>query len=362
MTKILTISAFILLSILPKTLLAQNETCSKLGVWLWYIEITGFTTHQELSSEINGLGAKRVYVKVADGRVNTDVWPELIDKNLVDAYKKKNLEVWAWSYNYPNNDSLQAEALYMAASTGYQGFVVDVEMEFDNKTTELSNLFKAFDKAKKKAKANGIINDDFKLYVTTWGNPKDHKFSIKSMDPYVDGYVPQTYVENWGQTYINNLTFWINKGNNEYKELGATKPIHHLLATEKNIITSAQIDEFIEASGSETALWRVPGGGVPQSVWNTWKKVNWDKNFCTNTSVKDAPFEKIIIYPNPTYDLIYLTNLPQPTHIYLRNQLGVNVVSTFTDKFISLKNYPSGIYYLGIDKKSNIEWTKIVKL
>ena len=46
------------------------------------------------------------------------------------AYQSRGLECWAWSYNYTNNPVEQAEALYIAAQTGYEGFIVDVEVEF----------------------------------------------------------------------------------------------------------------------------------------------------------------------------------------------------------------------------------------
>ena len=49
---------------------AQNDACNKLGTWLWYIEITGFDTHEELADSLVALGVKRVFVKVADGQPN----------------------------------------------------------------------------------------------------------------------------------------------------------------------------------------------------------------------------------------------------------------------------------------------------
>jgi hypothetical protein len=68
-----------------------------------------------------------------------------------------------------------------------------------------------------------------------------------------DGYIPQTYVENWGQTYINNIPKWIEEENKEYKLLGAAKPIHNI-STEKAILTLAQINQFIENSGGESSI------------------------------------------------------------------------------------------------------------
>ena len=243
---------------------------------MWYIDITGFDTHAEIADTLSKLGVKRIYVKVVDGGINPTIWPEILDQRLVADYKSKGLEVWAWSYNYPGNNIQQAMALYQAAETGYDGYVVDVEVEFDGDFVNLNALFSAFHSARNDAINDGFINPDFKIYSTTWGNPADHNYRIDAIDPWVDGYMPQTYVENWGQSFIDNLEYWIDVGNKEFIDLGATKPIHHIVSTEKGIFTSEQVNSFIQHSGSETSIWRIPGGEVPQSIWETWEEVNWD--------------------------------------------------------------------------------------
>ena len=103
-----------LLFVLPWVLSAQSPDCNKLGAWLWYIEITEFSTHTQIADTLASLGVKRIYVKVADGQPNPAIWPELNDSSLVNAYRSRGLEVWAWSYNYPGNSSAQAQALYLA--------------------------------------------------------------------------------------------------------------------------------------------------------------------------------------------------------------------------------------------------------
>ncbi|MEM9546671.1 MAG: T9SS type A sorting domain-containing protein [Bacteroidota bacterium] len=286
--------------------LIQSQDCNQLGVWMWYLEITEFDTHDELADSLAKMGIKRIYVKVADGTVNTNIWPELVDVSVVEAYHNAGLEVWGWSYNYPNNSEAQAEALYIAAQTGYDGFVIDVEMEFDNNPTTTEDLFHAFYNARKQAIAEQIIDEKFKIYCTTWGNPKDHLFAIDKIDPYVDGFMPQTYVEIWGQTYLDNITYWIEEGNKEYAELGATKPIHHIAAMESGVMSSEQVNEFIAASGAETSIWRIPGGGTPLSIWNDWNDIEWSFDFCETSSAEGVFQNAIHIYPNPASSLLYL--------------------------------------------------------
>jgi Peptidase_C39 like family len=281
----------------PPTIEVENATArigenNSLGIWLYYIQQTGYSSHAALAAKLKSLKIKRIYVKVGDGGYNPTTWPENDDVNVVNAYKAQGIEVYAWSYNYPGNEAAQAKVLYQAAKAGYEGFVTDIEIEFDGKTTELTNICSAFKAQKTRAITDGFANSNFKLYCTTWGNPKDHGMRVDIIDQYVDGHMPQTYLEVWGSTYMQNPTQWVNSGTAEYRSLGCVKPIHHIVSAEKNIITSAQINSFISASGAETSLWRVPGGGTDLSIWNTLQNVNWDVSLHpqpTGTITVNAP-------------------------------------------------------------------------
>lgn len=350
----------IVLFTLCSCLSAQSEECNKLGVWLWHIEDTGFS-HRPLANNLSLRNINRVYAKVADGRIDSTRWPELVDKKLVSTYKEYDVEPWAWSYNYQNNYSRQAEALYYAAKTGYLGFVVDVEMEFDGEAAELDSIFSAFYAAKQRAIDDGHASEDFKLYVTTWGNPKDHNYSISSIDPYVDGYMPQTYVEYWGQSYVENITYWIEEGNREYAELGATKPIHHIASTATGVMTPEHIDEFILASGAETSLWRVPGGSVSQEVWQDWYKVDWEIDFCMDTDTYEIRDDVLgYVFPNPTSGIMNHTYGTEEI-ISFFDLVGNKVLETAgLSGRLNLDVLPPGIYYLKT-WPSNFE-TRVIKL
>lgn len=75
---------------------------------------------------------------------------------------------------------------------------------------------------------------------------------------------------------MNEPAKWVKIGTCEYRELGAKKPIHHIVSTEYNKITAEQINIFFKWSGKESSIWRVPGTETPLSIWNTWEDVNWD--------------------------------------------------------------------------------------
>jgi hypothetical protein len=339
---------FFIYSIFLTPFKAQAQLdCNHLGAWLWYLEVTDFTTHAELADSLAATGVRRVYVKVADGSPST-TWPELTDTDLVATYKSRGLEVWAWSYNYVNNPTGQASAIYEAAQTGYQGYVVDVEAEFDGLTTELGALFSAFD-AKKTQAMTDLSLDSFPLYCTTWGNPLDHNFHIEEINPYVDAFMPQTYVENWGTTYMNNLEFWIITGNQEYAQLGCTKPIHHIVSAEQGLITAAQIDMFIAVSGGESSIWRIPGGGVDPSIWDTWKAVNWDPEFvCPEESATgDLTKFSLTVAPNPATDRVSIQLSTQPTaDISVFSADGRVMPLVWEGENILVADWPQGVYFI----------------
>lgn len=357
-----------LLLILAATAYTQdNEDCNELGVWLWHLEYTGFPTHSHLAKHLEEMNVKRVYVKVSDGFADPEYWPEMIDKSLVQAYHNEGLEVWGWSYNYKNNSDAQAEALYLSAETGYDGYVVDVEMEFDGDSSHIACLFSAFYDAKQDAIDDGLIAEDFPLYCTTWGNPILHNFRIDVIDPFVDGYMPQTYVEVWGSEYLENIQNYVNLTKEEYEYLGATKPIHSICATQEGIITADQINEFIANAGPETSLWRVPGGGVPQSVWDEWDNVKWDMNFCTNTKVVKGKID-IKIFPNPTSDKIAIqsTEFIQSVNVY--NSIGQCIIQNHTplnqktNITIDMNSIDNGIYWVEVITSDVRQVEKVIKL
>lgn len=279
-----------------------QDDCNKLGAWLWYIEITDLANHTRLADSLHRIGVGRIYVKVADGKPNTTTWPELADTSLVKTYKNRGIEVWAWSYNYPGNEAQQAVALRMAAATGYQGYVVDVESEFDNKATQLTALFAAFRAQRDTVR---MQKPDFALYCSTWGNPMDHNFAVGSIDTHVDAFMPQTYVEEWGQTYMDNAAYWVRYGTDEYRSLGTTKPIHHTISVVRGKIKAAQVDEFIEASGPETSVYVVPGQNTTPGLWaSTWTRINWKRDFCPTGVSNPFGYSRLRLTPNPASDII----------------------------------------------------------
>ena len=352
----------ILLLSICTTTYSQEDCENRLGAWIWYVELTGMDTHTGVADSLSSVGIKRVYTKVADGSVDSTWWPEIVDRNVIDAYHQKDMEIWAWSYNYPENDAAQAEALYIAAKTGYDGYVIDVESQFDGKAEPLSSLFVAFYNARQRAIDDGYITEDFKIYCTTWGNPDDHNFRIDLIDPWVDGYMPQTYVEIWsGGSLIDDLEYWIEVGTQEYIDLGATKPIHHMTATENNIMTGDELNRFMIAAGPEFSIWRVPGGGTPSEIWKDWNEVDWDYDFCELTDSKELSTPLTTkVFPTVTEGPIIIDSENPIQRIFLIDMMGS--VTLLPQENISISEFPTGAYYIQVVLEDGIESHAIFKL
>lgn len=326
----------------------QDNCPNNFGAWLWYLEQTGMESHWAVGDSLSGMGVKRIYIKVADGSVDSSWWPEIVNPAVPIAYHNNGMEAWAWSYNYPNNAQAQAEALYHAAKHGYDGYVIDVEIQFDGLTTELSDLFGAFYYARERAIEDGYIEEGtFPIYCSTWGNPADHNFHINKIDPWVDGYMPQTYVEIWGSSYVQNIEHWITIGNQEYEDLGATKPIHHICAAENGTISGERLDAFAKVAGSDFSIWRIPGSGVPESNWEEWKKIDWEFDYCEVTSTIDLSESMIQIVPNPAINSIRLSNIQNEgiVRIYdLSHQIYLE--QNYNGEPIDISTLAKGIYIL----------------
>lgn len=343
---------------------AQDTDCNKLGVWLWRMEQTGFDSYEQLADSLSNLGIKRIYIKVADGGIDSTNWPTLVNRSIPAIFHNHNMEAYAWSFNYPGNNESQAQALQASITTGYDGYVIDVESHFDGTVTILDDLMRAFKAEKQRAIDADMIDDSFVMGVTTWGNPVDHNFRIDIMDPYVDAYFPQTYLEAWGLDFLENPGFWIEAGNREYRELGATKPIHHIINTERNLITSEQLNEFIKFSGAETSLWRIPGGSTTIAIWQDWVLVDWMRSFCTLTNTETVATGQYKVYPNPVTDILQITSHNTgDTNYYISDILGHRIMkgNLLRNNTINVESLNSGYYTLNIYNKNQTYTLKLIK-
>ncbi|MDU0113235.1 hypothetical protein RT723_09545 [Psychrosphaera aquimarina] len=244
---------------------------NKLGAWIFYIDETTLVhnNHQDMANYLASVGIKRVFIKISDinynwgsnkiafneDSVDCGEWQDACEPDNLAHYKQNGIEVWAWTYNDIGLYEDQADMLEAAVRVGYQGYVLDIETEFDGNSTELNNLLVAH--SNRLASLTEILPEDFTFAATTWGNPKDHSMDIGLIDDYVDVHMPQTYIEKWGGSYLTDIAAGIRKGDCEYRDLGAEKPIWHIVSHEDKILSGDDLDTFIKYAGPNTSIWRI---------------------------------------------------------------------------------------------------------
>ena len=125
--------------------------------------------------------------------------------------------------------------------------------------------------------------------------------------------------------------------------------MHHIVSTAQEKLSAEEITEFFRIAGPETSLWRVPGGGVSTLIWDRWRDVDWDINFCQPLSVSTPDLPSINIFPNPAaqYIEIQLSESVIDGEIVIYNQQGNSVLSqSFDTASIDISMLPAGMYHL----------------
>lgn len=71
--------------------------------------------------------------------------------------------------------------------------------------------------------------------------------------------------------------------------------------------------------------------------------------------------ESVIIYPNPTYSIVFISNYNKNTDYSLYTPMGQLLKSNINSPDLDLSEYPNGIYIIKINKGDNFSYKKIIK-
>ncbi len=84
----------------------------------------------------------------------------------------------------------------------------------------------------------------------------------------------------------------------------------------------------------------------------------------TLTSIISSQNSEILIYPNPTTDILNIIGLYQDTKIQITSITGLSTESEFENNMINLSSFKQGIYLLQLSNTQNqvIKTFKIIKL
>ena len=109
---------------------------------------------------------------------------------VVDHIRSQGLDVLPYGYFYGTNPQVESLAVHTYL-TLYDTFCMDMEAEFDNNVGKVQPFV---------SELKGHAGD---LYVSTWANVVDHKWTavIKALDPLVKKWMPQVYFPYDVQVY-----------------------------------------------------------------------------------------------------------------------------------------------------------------
>ena len=81
--------------------------------------------------------------------------------------------------------------------------------------------------------------------------------------------------------------------------------------------------------------------------------------------VKSIHFErtesKVMLYPNPTQDIVHIESEEEVNMVTLYNSQGQIITTTISNQ-LDLKNYPSGVYRIGVETERGMSFKSVVKM
>lgn len=157
------------------------------GLWVWVESDLAKDTMQKAWAA----GYRRVFIKAFDDASNPKQWPE-ITRSVVERWQAAGFSVWAWGYHFNSRFSSQptAVAVETLIKLGFEGYVVDVEIEAKDKSK-----WESID-ATLAHVAQRVGKD--RLAFTSFGNRKWHpELPWEIFDRYCTYHMPQIYFEQW---------------------------------------------------------------------------------------------------------------------------------------------------------------------
>lgn len=134
-----------------------------------------------------------------------------------------------------------------------------------------------------------------------------------------------------------------------------------LLLEANPLLTAAEIKEIVINSARTDGLTGTigPEGSVR---WGYGKLDAYNAiQYNTNTAVTNISASKNYLFPNPAYDVVYVTNEPEGNETYRLNSLdGASIASGHFDGSVNVREIPDGMYILTIENRKGAESFRVV--
>lgn len=246
-----------------------------LGVWSEGLSGTGLDSHAELAERLATHGIKRLYLKVAEGSADCDLWPDNCDPEVPAAYHAEGVEVWAYGVARPSDPEIQALALTLAADVGYDGYVIHLGADWSGQTDGLTYLLQAFRMEYDESIEADRVPDAWPLWVSVPGDAPSTDFALDTLSTYVTGYLPRVYGAEGGVDVTTDPQGAIEAVRCAFRDAGVTLPMHVVGDSTSGELSAAESDTFLTTAGEEGSLWKVPDETDRANVWATWSEVDW---------------------------------------------------------------------------------------
>ncbi|NES19834.1 MAG: CHAP domain-containing protein [Symploca sp. SIO3E6] len=218
------------------------------GIWIWNLNLIS----SNYLDKIAQVKAKRVYLKVFDGRSNPMFWSHQCSPNIVKQFQDNDIQVFGWGYHYGTSDiDQQVFAVKQALDCGLDGYVLDLEAEVEN-TSRHPNVRALLLKLRPLVPTGA-------LGYTSFGHPGFHpNVPWKILNENCDIALPQIYFEKFGFRATNEDE--VQDCLKSHEAMGLTKPILPIWGSEsdsRNPAKASELQSYLNRFPG-SSIWRVP--------------------------------------------------------------------------------------------------------
>jgi len=215
------------------------------GFWIWQVPNTEGGNADTIANMAQEAHLTHVPIKIADGtqsynvdfKTNTDyVLP------VVQALKKRNIQVWGWQYVYGDDPTGEANiAIQRVQQLGLDGYIIDAEAEYQVAGKD------AAARTYMAALRRSLL--DLPIALSSFRFPTYHpQFPWKDFLEKCDLNMPQVY---WEQ--VHNPIYQLNRSLTEFKAVSPFRPIVPTGPTYSNggwVPTDLEILDFLNTARS----------------------------------------------------------------------------------------------------------------
>jgi hypothetical protein len=228
------------------------------GVWISYLA----NLRSDYLDKLVERRARRVYLKVFEGRTEPMFWSFQCTPEIVRQFKSRGIEVYGWGFHYGTSDvDAQVSAVEQALGCGLDGYVLDLESHVEDASTH--EHVEALLVALRPLVKAGTLG------YTSYAHPGFHpNVPWRILDEHCDIALPQIYFERF--TFRPTNEEEVQACLESQKQAGLTKPALPVWSSSPNAPQPASASELQcylrRFPGS--SIWRLPHvGEVGGKAW-----------------------------------------------------------------------------------------------